>query len=181
MHRPPPPLPPDAPLVDRLTDAMKAWAAFVDRRFSSEGLADLQEAGLTIPQMVALMILHFGGPSTVTALSEHLKLSPSTTSHLIERLVARKLLERVEDPQDRRQKRVSASPDGAALAMKLAASRQKTLHMAAAALPPELQAALLDVLSRILAYYSPGDTSPDGCPPSSSPAAAPGASDEVDR
>lgn len=75
----------------------------------------LRELQLSMPQMGTLHFLAAEGGHTVSAIADHLDLSLAATSHLVERLVQRGLLTRVEDPNDRRQKRVELAPDGAAL------------------------------------------------------------------
>lgn len=75
----------------------------------------LRELQLSMPQMGTLHFLAAEGGQSVSAIADHLDLSLAATSHLVERLVQRGLLTRVEDPHDRRQKRVELAPDGAAL------------------------------------------------------------------
>lgn len=75
----------------------------------------LRELQLSMPQMGTLHFLAAEGGQSVSAIATHLDLSLAATSHLVERLVQRGLLTRVEDPHDRRQKLVEIAPDGAAL------------------------------------------------------------------
>ena len=75
----------------------------------------LRELQLSMPQMGTLHFLAAEGGQSVSAIADHLDLSLAAVSHLVERLVQRDLLTRVEDPHDRRQKRVAIGPDGAAL------------------------------------------------------------------
>lgn len=72
----------------------------------------VHELELTLSQLAALLFLGEAGPQTVSALATRIGLSRAATSHLIERLVRRKLLHRAEDPDDRRQKRVTLARSG---------------------------------------------------------------------
>lgn len=67
---------------------------------------------VTLSQFAAMLVLGEAGPQTVSTLADRIGLSRAATSHLIERLVNRKLLHRTEDPDDRRQKRVTLAHSG---------------------------------------------------------------------
>src|SRR5688572_5453335 len=69
-------------------------------------------AGLTIPQISAMYVLTFEGPTSVTTLTERLDLSLSATSHLVQRLVEAGLVRREEHSEDRRQKVLTLTPAG---------------------------------------------------------------------
>jgi MarR family transcriptional regulator, organic hydroperoxide resistance regulator len=77
--------------------------------------AVLQENELSMPQLGALHYLRAEGSQSVSHIARHLNLSLTATSHLVERLVGKGLVERAEDETDRRQKRVTLSPVGWAL------------------------------------------------------------------
>lgn len=81
---------------------------------NSDGLTLLLlgEKGLTLPQFVGLKILHYAGPQSVSAIAGCVKLSAAATSHMVDRLVGMGMVERAEDPDDRRQKRVAITPAG---------------------------------------------------------------------
>jgi DNA-binding MarR family transcriptional regulator len=113
-------------------------------------LALMHEAGLTLPQMVALSMLRHAGPSPITAVADKLGLSMSATSTLVQRLVEEDLVTRTEDPDDRRQKLVDISKPGATLIDRLTAERSAELSRGLAALPPELRDDFLDVLGRVV-------------------------------
>src|SRR5262245_7611482 len=78
----------------------------VHRRSAGDMLSLLNEAGLTMAQMVALHGLNHLGPQSVSAVAGCLGLSPAATSHLIDRLVGWGFVGRSEDPVDRRHKQI---------------------------------------------------------------------------
>src|SRR5260221_13345020 len=70
----------------------------VHRRSAGGTLALMNEAGLTMAQMVALYVLDYKGPQSVTAIATFLNLSPAATSHLVDRLGGGGFVGRTQDP-----------------------------------------------------------------------------------
>jgi DNA-binding MarR family transcriptional regulator len=98
--------------------------------FGSDGgsvIRAIDETGLGFTQMKALVSL--SGPTedsetmTVKDLGEGLGLSLASASRAVDGLVRRKLATRVEDPDDRRVRRVSLTAAGDAIADELMAAR----------------------------------------------------------
>jgi len=71
--------------------------------------------GLSMPQFNVLMALYYKENCAVSDLSERMEITLAAASQLVNRLVQSGLLERVEDPQDRRSKRLSLTPKGRAM------------------------------------------------------------------
>jgi DNA-binding MarR family transcriptional regulator len=69
---------------------------------------------LNLPQMASLYILDVGDTPTVGELAERLGRSTSVTSRLVEQMVTRGWVERAEDAEDRRAKRVHITDTGRA-------------------------------------------------------------------
>jgi DNA-binding MarR family transcriptional regulator len=67
------------------------------------------ELNLTLAQLKALYLVAAAGPLSMRELSERLGTVPSTSSELVDGLVALQLLERVDDPEDRRRVLVQAT------------------------------------------------------------------------
>ena len=74
---------------------------------------------LSLPQLRALFIVAHNRSSSVMTIAQALGIGEPTASHLIDRLVQAGLIERAEDPQDRRRARVQLSAEGQALIEKL--------------------------------------------------------------
>lgn len=128
------------------------WA--IHRHSAGETLRVMNEAGLTLPQMVVLHMLHHAGPSPLNRLSDATRLSASATSSLVDRLVERGLVDRAEDPDDRRQKRVAITPAGVALLEDLARLRVIELDEALSSLDPLLLDALVTVFEATIHQLS---------------------------
>ena len=88
---------------------MKAYEAF-HRQMSALHAPELLELNLTLAQLKAVYLVAATGPIRMSALSVQLGTAISTTSEVVDRLVHGGLLERSEDPGDRRQVLVGATP-----------------------------------------------------------------------
>ena len=72
---------------------------------------DLQN--ITVKQLKVMLILSQRGPETVTTLAHQLDVHISTVTGILDRLVQQKLVQREEDPDDRRHVISHLTPDGA--------------------------------------------------------------------
>jgi DNA-binding MarR family transcriptional regulator len=90
-----------------------------------EVLRVIDESGLTFAQMKVLVDLQSPDEDarTVTALSEELGISVASASRAADGLVRRKLVTRVEDPDDRRVKRLALTAKGQRLADRIISAR----------------------------------------------------------
>lgn len=110
----------------------------------------LQGANLSMPRLVALMYLRRRGCATISELSAELNLALGTTSQAIDQLVHSGLVERREDPADRRHKLITLTPQGAAIAEQVRQVRVDETARRLGVLPPELLARLGAALSEAL-------------------------------
>src|SRR5262245_64900012 len=96
----------------KLAKLIEEMMSHIHRRSADDTLAVMNEAGLTMAQVVALHLLTHLGAVSVSSIAACLKLSPPATSHLIDRMVVAGLVGRSEDPVDRRHKRIAITPEG---------------------------------------------------------------------
>jgi DNA-binding MarR family transcriptional regulator len=115
----------------------------------------IDETGLNFPQMKALVSLagHSDSPPrTVKEVAERLGLSLASASRAVDDLVRRDLATRVEDPDDRRVRRVSLTASGEDIADELMAARLVGLEKFVSSLSSverrKLEAALEVLLKR---------------------------------
>jgi DNA-binding MarR family transcriptional regulator len=80
--------------------SMRDWSHFV------------KATDLSMPQFSILMQLHYQGECGMSDVSERMDISAAAASQLVEKLVISKLIERAEDPNDRRAKQIKLSPKG---------------------------------------------------------------------
>ena len=86
----------------------------------------------------------------VGAVAEAIRLTPSTTSHLVDRLVEKDLLDRAENPDDRRQKRLRLTDSGRDLLDRIGRSRAGELTQVMERLRPATLRQLADVFEKVL-------------------------------
>jgi DNA-binding MarR family transcriptional regulator len=90
-----------------------------------EVLRVIDESGLTFAQMKVLVELQAPDEElhTVTALAERLGISAASASRAADEMVRKKLVTRVEDPDDRRVKRLAMTAKGQRLADRIISAR----------------------------------------------------------
>ncbi|MDB5099094.1 MAG: MarR family transcriptional regulator [Cyanobacteria bacterium RYN_339] len=78
---------------------------------------------LSLPQMAVLFLLDKEGGTTAGEVARLTGRSPSATSRFLDQLVKLGLVERTEDPEDRRQKRITIANPGRELVHTIEAGR----------------------------------------------------------
>ena len=121
-----------------------------------EDLAIMAETGLTLPQILTLYTLHDHGPRCVSSVAEVLHLSQPATSQLVDRLVHERLVDRAEDPEDRRRKRLAITPRGVRLVTRLVEAKSRGLDHAAGRLTPKVRNKLAAALQEALGELQRG-------------------------
>jgi MarR family transcriptional regulator, organic hydroperoxide resistance regulator len=132
---------------------------------------DWMELDLSMAQMKAMFVLHHDGPAKVSDLAEALGVSAPSMTGTLERLVRHGLIERRDDPSDRRLVIIALTPAGQALVERLHQGRRQRLLAALA----RLDASTVDDLERgLLALRESLETTEH---PSSDQGAAPRAAE----
>jgi DNA-binding MarR family transcriptional regulator len=137
------------------TELSAQLGAFVGYLMQTHGRDVMQlsaEFELSFSQMKALHLLfNAAEPVSVKALGEGLGLSLAAMSRGADGLVQRGLVDRLEDTQDRRIKRLSLTQSGRELVQKLRQVRMAGFDQFVATLTPRQQAQLAKTLEPILA------------------------------
>ena len=124
-----------------------AWASG-----DSEFLREASELELTFTQFKVMMLLaHEPGELSVKDVSDRLGISFPAASRAVEPLVKRGIVERAEDPVDRRVKRVRTTRDGDRLVERLIATRIKSFEQLLEGFSVTERRKLGDALDEILA------------------------------
>ncbi len=89
---------------------------------------------LSVPQFRALLYLQRHPGASLTAVSDHLGLTPPSASKLVDGLVARGLVARQTSPTDRRRVMLVVTPSGAAMLQAASEATQTRLAEALAQL-----------------------------------------------
>lgn len=148
--------------MDERGELLRSLEAFFHRVMAlaeSTGLSFLVDVELSFTQVRTLLLL--GGLDSVPihSVADHLHLSVHTAGRAIDQLVEAGLVERREDPNDRRVKLVSLTPRGLGVIDEHLAARRRALQAFIDRLPEEHATALAEALRPILAG---GYLSPDG-------------------
>jgi DNA-binding MarR family transcriptional regulator len=104
---------------------------------------------LTLAQIRCLFVVVVHGPISIGGIGERLRVGLPSASTLADRLVEQGLVDRREDPTDRRRTLASATPAGADLAERLRQGSMDTLRAWLGALRREDLAALVQGMEAI--------------------------------
>jgi DNA-binding MarR family transcriptional regulator len=92
------------------------------------GMQDWQGLDLTMAQLKVMVTLGFEGSLTISKLAEALAISHPTVSHLVEKLVQARLVERGEDVTDRRYTLAHLTAEGETVFQRLRQGRLDRLR-----------------------------------------------------
>jgi DNA-binding MarR family transcriptional regulator len=104
-----------------------------------EHLRKMEESGLTLTQVKTLLMLagpEADEPYAGRDIAERLQISLASVSRAVDELVRSRLVTRVEDPDDRRVRRLTITDKGRRLAGEIVASRMADMEAFAASLTP---------------------------------------------
>ena len=96
----------------QFTQAIRSWMdIFMNRSMRGWGRF-AKSAGLSMPQFGLLMQMHHKGDCGMSEVSERFDITPAAASQLVDKLVQGGLVQRVEDPNDRRAKLLNLTDKG---------------------------------------------------------------------
>jgi MarR family transcriptional regulator, organic hydroperoxide resistance regulator len=144
--------------AERAGQLLRELTGIIIQRSAGEMMRTMSRSGLSMPQIVALHLLRKCGTLSISAIAEKLELSLAATSHLVDRMVQQNLVLRIEDPADRRQKRVTIAADGLEVLDQLVQARMREAGQVIAALPPELSSQFEQVLEQVLVQLRAADS-----------------------
>ncbi|MFT4086965.1 MAG: MarR family transcriptional regulator [Gordonia sp. (in: high G+C Gram-positive bacteria)] len=137
---------------------------FVNRVLCTERAATadaLAESDLTISQIRMLFILvRQPSPISVHELAEHIGLSLAATGRGADRLVTLGLVDRREDPSDRRVKRLSLTADGSRLIEQQCRFRTEDAADLLTDMPHDVRDRLAAALGEAVEYLPPAPQAP---------------------
>lgn len=138
-----------SPAKAKLSEALRDWIEIFINRSMHDTLQFRKESGLSMPQIGALMKLHYRGRCGVSEVGDHLGVTDAAASQMVERLVQLKYLERTEDPNDRRVKQLSLTSRGRGLIEKSLEARRRWLEALVATLSAGEQAEIAAAFVRL--------------------------------
>jgi len=133
-----------------LRSILITWTGEFMHRSSRDFRQFMENAGLSPSQVGILMGLYHGKSLGVTDIGEKLGVSSAAASQAIDRLVQLGLIERTEDPDDRRMKRLALTPKGRDLTGQCVSARILWLDEIITVLTPEEQQRLADAFALMM-------------------------------
>jgi DNA-binding MarR family transcriptional regulator len=104
-----------------LTDHLGYWMRGVSNAVSHAFASKLADKGVTVAEWVVLRTLHGQGAINPSELADQMHTTRGTISKLADRLLAKELITRTDDPDDRRAHTLRLTPKGRRLVPMLAA------------------------------------------------------------
>ena len=115
--------------IDAVMAASRALVAIVAHSFADA------RSPVTLPQWRVLVVVGQHGPMSSGELAGWMEVNPSSTTRMCDTLVRAKLLDRREDPDDRRRTQVSLTRRGEKLVESLLEHRRRAIAAILAELP----------------------------------------------
>ena len=134
-----------------LTDVIREWSEVFMHRSMHDFRKFMEETGLSFSQINILMRLWHGGNTGVSEIGDQLGVTNAAASQAVDRLVQAGMIERTEDPQDRRAKRLALTRKGRTLIEKGIKIRSQWVEGLTVALTPEQQSLIISALTLLTA------------------------------
>jgi DNA-binding MarR family transcriptional regulator len=134
-----------------LSEVIREWSEVFMRRSGRDFKRFMDDTGLSFSQLNVLMRLYHGGSSGVSEIGEQMGVTSAAASQAIDRLVQQGLIERSEDPRDRRAKRLVLTPKGRAMVESGIEARSQWIEGLTDALTPEQQNMIIAALTLLTA------------------------------
>jgi DNA-binding MarR family transcriptional regulator len=137
---------------DPFIEALRKWTEDSMHRTMHAFIRQSRKSALSLSQINTLFRLYHHGSSPVNDLADHLGITMAAVSQLLAPLEEADLIERSEDPSDRRVKRIALTEVGDNRVQQIMVARHAWLDDFAALIPPDEKAALIPVLLRLNEY-----------------------------
>ncbi|MBE3066049.1 MAG: MarR family transcriptional regulator [Chloroflexi bacterium] len=130
-----------------LTEGIREWSEVFMHRSMRDFKRFMDATGLSFSQINILMRLFHGGSAGVSEIGDQLGVTNAAASQAVDRLVQLGLIERTEDPEDRRAKRLALTQKGRALIEKGVEVRSQWIEGLTDSLTPEQQNMIISALT----------------------------------
>ena len=131
----------------QFTQSIRSWMdVFMHRSMRGWGRF-AKSTGLSMPQFSVLMQLHYRGACGMSKVSEGFDITPAAASQLVDKLVQSGLIQRVEDPHDRRAKLLNLTDKGSDLIQQGIEERYRWVDELAGKLTAEERSQISDALN----------------------------------
>ena len=144
----------------QLRDTVHKWMDTFMHRSMGGWARYIKGSGLSMSQFFILMHLRHNNQCGISDISERMETTNAAASQLVDKLVQSGLLERVEDPNDRRAKQVSLSSKGEKLIEKGINERYRWMDQLEAGLSAEEMDKVSEALEILIRAVEPLETPP---------------------
>ena len=134
----------------QITQSLREWMDVFMHRSMRGWNRFAKTTGLSMPQFSILMQLHYKGSCGMSEISERFSVTAAAASQLVEKLVQSELIERMEDPNDRRAKQLSLSKKGAQLVEQGIEERHRWMDDLAVNISAEESGIVIDALEILI-------------------------------
>jgi DNA-binding MarR family transcriptional regulator len=134
-------------IPDKFTLVLRDWSETFMRRSMHDFVQFSKDSGLTLPQMSTLFHLHHGSRCGVSDIGELLGVTNAAASQMVDRLVHYELIERSEDPVDRRVKQLRLTEKGRDIVQESIEARRRWMEKLTTALTNDEQASIITALT----------------------------------
>jgi DNA-binding MarR family transcriptional regulator len=125
----------EPPDLNTFHESMEGVLAHIIQSF----MVSMKQHGLSTPQIHALMYIFHAGECQISDIGDLADVSNAAASQLVERLVQQGLVDRREDPADRRNKRISLTGMGKKLFHDSVMENQYLMEIVAKLTPEQRQ------------------------------------------
>jgi MarR family transcriptional regulator, organic hydroperoxide resistance regulator len=128
------------------SQAIRSWMDIFMHRSMHGWVQFAKSTGLSMPQFSILMQLNHKGNCAVGDISEHFDITNAAASQLVDKLVQSRLIQREEDPNDRRAKLLNLTDKGKELIQQGIEERYRWVDQLVAKLTPEERTKVAEAL-----------------------------------
>lgn len=136
--------------IDPLITTLEQWIDVFMHHSMHNFIQYARESGLSMSQLGALFHLNDMGTSGVTDLGDHLGVTSAAASQMLDRLVQQGLIQRSEDPHDRRVKQIVLTSKGSRVLEESIRARQGWLADLARAIPDSRKEPIITALNTLI-------------------------------
>jgi len=131
----------------QISRSLREWVEVTTHRAMRDQARYVKSLGFSMPQFFLLMRVYYKKQCGISDLSEHMEITAPAVSQTVDKLVQSGLLERTEDPSDRRAKQVTLSPKGRELIEKGIAERFRWVDKLEKSLSAEQRTTIREALT----------------------------------
>ncbi|GER78547.1 MAG: hypothetical protein JETCAE02_20570 [Anaerolineaceae bacterium] len=135
----------------QISQSLREWVEAISHRTMRDQARYVKSLGFSMPQFFLLMRVYYKKQCGISDLSEHMEITAAAASQTVDKLVQLGLLDRAEDPNDRRAKQVTLSASGRELIEKSIAERFRWVDALENSLSAEQKTKIRESLTILMA------------------------------